>query len=146
MRIDDTKLYLPTSAPRARPTTEGASGYSTAPTNSAARAPERDQSAAGLQSSLWQLQAGSYFDKEVEETALKRDALRTEFQEESHKTLAERIRDQYLEDNGLTEEALAELPDEERQAIEDEIAALIKRQYGVDDTGSAEDEAQVIAG
>lgn len=87
------------------------------------------------------MQAGVYFDKDAEEVALKRDALRSEFQEESRKSLAERIRDQYLEDNGLTEEALAEMPKEDREAIEDEIAALIKRQYGLEDAASDADGA-----
>lgn len=91
------------------------------------------------------MQAGVYFDKDAEEMALKRDAWRSEFQEESRKTLAERIRDQYLEDNGLTEEALAEMPKEDREAIEDEIAALIKRQYGLeDDASDAESAASTL--
>ncbi|MBB5276410.1 hypothetical protein HNR26_002479 [Rhizobium rosettiformans] len=67
--------------------------------------------------------------------------MRSEFQEESRKSLAERIRDQYLEDNGLAEEALAEMPKEDREAIEDEIAALIKRQYGLEDSASDADSA-----
>lgn len=136
MRIGENPYYMPTYAAREKQATAAAPGFAAGEASSTTRAPERDQSATGLKTSLWQMQAGIYFDKDAEEVALTRDALRSEFQEESRKSLAERIRDQYLEDNGLTEEALAEMPKEDREAIEDEIAALIKRQYGLEDAAS----------
>lgn len=56
--------------------------------------------------------------------------------------VAEKIRAQYLEDNNLTEEGLAGLPPEERAAIEQEIAAAIKRHFGVEETGEAKEVAE----
>lgn len=145
MRIGENPYYVTTYAAREKQATTAAPGFAAGEARSTATAPESDQSAAGLKTSLWQMQAGVYFDKDAEELALKRDALRSEFQEESSKSLAERIRDRYLEDNGLTEEALAEMPKEDREAIEDEIAALIKRQYGLeDDASNAESAASAL--
>ncbi len=141
MRIGENPYYVTTYAAREKQATTAAPGFAAGEARSTATAPESDQSAAGLKTSLWQMQAGVYFDKDAEELALKRDALRSEFQEESSKSLAERIRDRYLEDNGLTEEALAEMPKEDREAIEDEIAALIKRQYGLEDDASGAESA-----
>lgn len=44
----------------------------------------------------------------------------------------ERMRENYLKSQGLTEESLASLPEEERKKIEKEIQELIKRKLGVD--------------
>ena len=48
------------------------------------------------------------------------------FLEEAHKNPIERLREQILEELGLTEEDLAALPTEERAAIEDKIAQMIE--------------------
>lgn len=48
-----------------------------------------------------------------------------QFLEIADKTFAERIRDQYLEDNNLTEEDLSAMAPEEREAVEKEIANAI---------------------
>lgn len=141
MRIGENPYYTAAYATREKQAANAGPGFTAGEVASTTRAPESDQSATGLKTSLWQMQAGVYFDEDAEEVALKRDSLRSEFQEESRKSLAERIRDQYLEDNGLTEEALAEMPKEDREAIEDEIAALIKRQYGLEDSASDADSA-----
>jgi hypothetical protein len=145
MRVSDTGLYLPTYSTRTKPAPEETSAYSIASQTSAQRTLARDQSAAGLASSLWQLQTGVYSSKDVAEAAMKRDDLRAEFQEESAKTPAERIRDRYLEEHGLTEEMLTEMSEEDRKAVEEEIAALIKRQYGLEDAATEEGSATPVA-
>lgn len=53
----------------------------------------------------------------------------------------ERIRAQYLEEEGLTEEALQGLSAEERQAVEDEIAALIEEKLGLPEERTAQADA-----
>lgn len=49
------------------------------------------------------------------------------FAEEMHKRKLEELREKILEAMGLTEETLAELPADQRQAIEDAIAEQIKQ-------------------
>jgi hypothetical protein len=134
MRISDTVLYVPTYASRSKPAQEQLPATTAGSQTTAQRMLERDQSASGLASNLWQLQTGVYSSKDAAEAAMKRDDLRVEFMEESAKTPAERIRDLYLEQHGLTEEMLAEMPEEDRKAVEEEIAALIKRQYGLEES------------
>lgn len=143
MRISDTGLYVPTYTNRSKPALERESITTPGSQTTAQRTLERDQSASGLASNLWQLQTGVYSSKGAAEAAMKRDNLRAEFMEDSAKTPAERIRDQYLEDHGLTEEMLAEMPEEDRKAVEDEIAALIKRQYGIEEPADGEASEQV---
>lgn len=134
MRISDTGLYVPTYASRGKPAQEQLPTTTAGSQTTAQRMLERDQSASGLASNLWQLQTGVYSSKDAAEAAMKQNDLRAEFLEESAKTPAERIRDFYLEQHGLTEEMLAEMPEEDRKAVEEEVAALIKRQYGMEDT------------
>jgi hypothetical protein len=138
MRISDTGLYVPTYTTRSKPAQEQLPTTAAGSQTTAQRTLERDQSASGLASNLWQLQTGVYSSKDAAEAAMKRNDLRAEFLEESAKTPAERIRDLYLEEHGLTEEMLAEMPEEDRKAVEEEIAALIKRQYGMEDTTAEE--------
>lgn len=134
MRISDSGLYVPTHTIRSTPTPEKVSIPTSGSQTTPQRTLERDQSASGLASNLWQLQTGVYSSKEAAEAAMKHDDLRAEFIEESTKTPTERIRDQYLEDHGLTEEMLTEMPEEDRNAVEKEIAALIKRHYGLEES------------
>lgn len=134
MRISDTGLYVPTYTTRGKPAQEQLPTTTAGSQTTAQRTLERDQSASGLASNLWQLQTRVYSSRDAAEAAIKRGDLRAEFLEESAKTPAERIRDQYLEDHGLTEEMLAEMPEEDRKAVEEEIAVLIKRQYGLDES------------
>lgn len=70
-----------------------------------------------------------------------------EFLEWAQMSPAERIRAQYLDDQGLTEEQLAQLPEEIREEIETEIKERIKMLLGAEvDTGKgAADQTAAIA-
>ncbi|MCA1441562.1 hypothetical protein I6F07_15310 [Ensifer sp. IC4062] len=59
-----------------------------------------------------------------------------EFLEWSGMSLAEKIRAQYLEAHGLTEESLEAMPPEERAAIEDEIRKAIAESLGIEEQAS----------
>ncbi|GLR49025.1 hypothetical protein KYK30_23545 [Shinella yambaruensis] len=85
----------------------------------------------GLANALWLTQAK--LDKAETESA----SLTSEFLELSRMTPAERLRKEMLEALGLTEESLAQLPEEERSAIEEDIRRAIKEQLGIDDTRQA---------
>lgn len=61
-----------------------------------------------------------------EEELSMREKVRTEFHEYMEMTPAERLREQILKEMGLTEEQLEQMPPEERAAIEDKIAALMR--------------------
>ncbi|MBB5276411.1 hypothetical protein HNR26_002480 [Rhizobium rosettiformans] len=74
MRIGENPYYVPTYAAREKQATTAAPDFAAGEASSTARAPESDQSATGLKTSLRQMQAGVYFDKNAEEVALKRDA------------------------------------------------------------------------
>ncbi|WP_110792978.1 hypothetical protein [Rhizobium wuzhouense] len=145
MRIGETGLYLPTYSTKPKPTSEAPSSYDAGKPQAFGNIPERGRSSTSLESNLWQLRAGKYLHEETAEAAQKRDALRAEFLDESRKTPAERIREKYLKENGLTEEMLAEMSPEDREAVEDQIAALIKRQYGLEDTKSSNVDATTDA-
>ncbi len=54
-----------------------------------------------------------------------------EFMDLADKTLAERIRDQYLKDHDLTEDEVDAMSPEDRQAVEDEIRNAILEAMGV---------------
>lgn len=84
-----------------------------------------------LANALWLTQAK--LDKAEGES----DSLLAEFMELSKMTPVERLRKEMLEEMGLTEESLAALPPEERNAIEEEIRRAIKQQLGIDETNQA---------
>ncbi|MBN9052607.1 MAG: hypothetical protein J0H80_02270 [Rhizobiales bacterium] len=65
------------------------------------------------------------------------DGLLSDFMELSKMNPVERLRKELLESMGLTEESLAELPPEAREAIEEEIRRTIKERLGIDDTREA---------
>lgn len=111
------------------------------------------QSGAGLEpsttppsisSTMWALQsAGDTTLGDDDKTKSANDALAAELSKWANMTPGEKIRAQYLEDHGLTEESLAEMSPEDREAIEKEIAELIKQQLtGIDDDGSKTAESQ----
>jgi TPP-dependent pyruvate/acetoin dehydrogenase alpha subunit len=52
-------------------------------------------------------------------------------------TPIERLRKELLEKMGLTEDSLAQMPEEQRAAIEEEIRRAIKERLGIDDTQHA---------
>ncbi|TNM65734.1 hypothetical protein [Aliirhizobium smilacinae] len=56
-----------------------------------------------------------------------------EFMDLADKTLAERIRDQYLKDHDLTEDEVDAMSPEDRQAVEDEIRNAILEAMGVNE-------------
>lgn len=63
------------------------------------------------------------------------------FLEEARKTPMERLREQILEALGYTEDSLAQLPPDERAAVEDKIRKLIQEKFreamGVDKNATA---------
>lgn len=74
------------------------------------------------------------YDTTPEEAEARAEAksLIEEFSEWAHMDVAELIRAQYLQDQGLTEESLAAMDPDARKAIEEDIAELIKERLGVD--------------
>lgn len=68
-----------------------------------------------------------------------RDALLDELSEWASMTLGEKIRAQFLEDRGLTEDDVAAMSTEEREALEAEIREAILRQNGIEETGNAKE-------
>jgi hypothetical protein len=85
----------------------------------------------GLANALWLTSAK--LDKAEDES----DSLVTEFMELSKMTPIERLRKELLDAMGLTEESLAQLPPEQRSAIEEEIRRAIKERLGTDGTEQA---------
>ncbi|MDK1375615.1 MULTISPECIES: hypothetical protein [unclassified Sinorhizobium] len=59
-----------------------------------------------------------------------------EFLEWSKMSFAEKIRAQYLEAHGLTEESLEAMPSEERAAIEEEIRRAVAESLGIKEQAS----------
>lgn len=95
----------------------------------------------GFANALWLTQAK--LDKAESES----DGLVAEFMDLSKMTAAERLRKEMLEALGLTEESLAQLPEAERAAIENDIRRAIKQQLGIDETQQAGTaEGQSVAG
>ena len=76
MRISDSGLYVPTYASRSKPAQEQLTTTTAGSQTNTQRMLERDQSASGLASNLWQLQTGVYSTKDAAEAALKRSDLR----------------------------------------------------------------------
>lgn len=68
-----------------------------------------------------------------------------EFTKWAHMTPAEKIRAQYLEKHNLTEDSLKQLPPDEQKAINDQIAAEIKKQLGGDNQADDSDETDSAA-
>lgn len=142
MRIGDNTIYSPIyKNPSRQSATEASSGSTTSTAATSSIGVETDSSAKTLTSSLWLLQTDVYYAKDAEEAAMAKDALASEFKDLAEKSLAERLRDEYLESHGLTEEDLAALPDEERKSVEDDIQEFIKRQLGFDENTATDDTA-----
>ncbi|WP_440982715.1 hypothetical protein [Shinella sumterensis] len=95
----------------------------------------------GLANALW-LNA-SKLDKMHEES----QKVLAEFLDLSKMTAIERLRKELLEEMGLTEDSLSQLPPEERSAINEQIRQAIKERLGVDETAQAgETDGQAAAG
>ncbi|EHS53834.1 hypothetical protein PDO_3983 [Rhizobium sp. PDO1-076] len=141
MRIGESSIYSSSYSIQSKNNSGDANAQIRAPlvTTSPSVGVEADTSAKGLSSNLWLLQTDVYYSKDAEKAAAGKEDLAAEFRELSEKSAAERIREDYLESHGLTEEDLAAMSDEERQAIEDDIQQLIKRQLGFDEKAVSED-------
>lgn len=83
----------------------------------------------GLANALWV--------NKQEKAERESDGLLSDFMELSKMNPVERLRKELLESMGLTEESLAALPPEQREAIEEEIRRAIKERLGIDDTQQA---------
>ncbi len=102
---------------------------------------------ANVSAALWQLsdpdgssQSTSSVEVSAEGTAKiqamlggSSDNLLDQFLALSHMTPAERIRAQYLKDHNLTEDGLSQLPSDQQDAMNKEIAEQIKKQLGIDE-------------
>ncbi|RDJ14376.1 hypothetical protein [Rhizobium grahamii] len=89
-----------------------------------------------ISSTMWALQASATVTMDGAEDPAKarRDAVVSEFTDLANKTPAERIRDSILKSLGITEDELASMPPEQREAIEKQIADELKRQLTGDDS------------
>jgi len=89
-----------------------------------------------ISSTMWALQASGTVTMDGTEDPAKarHDAVVSEFTDLAGKTPAERIRDSILKSLGITEDELASMPPEQREAIEKQIADELKRQLTGDDS------------
>ena len=87
----------------------------------------------GLANALWV--------NKQEKAERESDGLLSDFMELSKMSPIERLRKELLEAMGLTEESLAQLPPDQRKAIEEELRRAIKERLGVDETGQADGQA-----
>ncbi|MBB3539814.1 MULTISPECIES: hypothetical protein [unclassified Rhizobium] len=89
-----------------------------------------------ISSTMWALQASGTVTMDGTEDPAKarHDAVVSEFTDLANKTPAERIRDSILKSLGITEDELASMPPEQREAIEKQIADELKRQLTGDDS------------
>ncbi|MBB5044564.1 hypothetical protein [Shinella fusca] len=85
----------------------------------------------GLANALWLTTA------KLEKSGTESDDLLSEFMDLAKMTPIERLRKELLEKMGLTEDSLAQMPEEQRAAIEEEIRRAIKERLGIDDTQHA---------
>ena len=103
---------------------------------------------AKLADALWSMESqGVEIDQPAGDTWLGEapsTSVEDQFMDMSKKTLAERIRDQYLDAHGLTEEDLAAMSPEDREAVEAEIREAILEAMGVN--GQKQDVAMDMGG
>lgn len=66
------------------------------------------------------------------------ESLLSEFKELSRMSPAERLRKEILEAMDLTEEGLAQMPPEQRAAVEEEIRRALKERLGIDEPRQAD--------
>lgn len=138
MKIDSNSLSAYALARQQRAPSGDAGippGLSNGNGNAARNIPTVETSASsmpsGLANALW-LNASKQ-DKLQEES----EKVLTEFLDLSKMTAIERLRKELLEEMGLTEDSLAQLPPEERSAINEQIRQAIKQRLGVDETAQA---------
>lgn len=101
-------------------------------------------SSASLSSALWDMESGEPVRTTMsgETGDNNTDTLLAELQKWSQMTPAEMIRAKILDDKDLTEDSLAALPPEEREAILKEIAETIKIRLGIDTLAGGPIESQ----
>ncbi|THV25247.1 hypothetical protein [Peteryoungia ipomoeae] len=139
MRVGDNTIYSAFYKTPVRVNQEEQAARSSGPAAAGGSSSvEMDTSSKALNSSLWLLQTDVYYSKDAEKAALARNDLAAEFNDLANKSLAERLRDEYLEAHGLTEEEIAELPEEERMAVEQDIENFIKQRLGFEESGPLE--------
>jgi hypothetical protein len=69
------------------------------------------------------------------------DDILSEFAKWANMTPADKIRAQYLEQQNLTEDQFSQLPTDQQNAINDQIADQIKQQLGTGETGATGDDS-----
>ncbi|CAN7209916.1 hypothetical protein [Rhizobium sp. LjRoot258] len=99
-----------------------------------------------ISSTMWALQSSGMVTMDGTEDLAKarHDAVVSEFTDLANMTPAERIRAQILERLGISEDDLAAMPPEEREAIEKQIADELKRQLTGDDDSKDKPSADAI--
>ncbi len=136
MKIDGSTLSAYALARQRTATTDNSLSAGTAGGGSSAgrNIPTVEPSASmpsGLANTLWLTTA------KLEKSGLEGGDLFSEFMDLAKMTPLERLRKELLEKMGLSEESLAQMPVEERAAIEEEIRRAIKERLGIGETQHA---------
>ncbi|MDP9836543.1 hypothetical protein J2T09_001287 [Neorhizobium huautlense] len=101
-----------------------------------------DGASAKLSSALWDLTSSNAASAKQEDVWQDGGETRTDAEQEfgdlANRSLAEILRAKYLEEKNLTEEDLARMPAEQREAIEAEIREAIKQALGIDTQDGAD--------
>jgi hypothetical protein len=102
-----------------------------------------------ISSVLWELESKTApltIEEKQKALDVKSKELADEFLKFAKMTPAEKIRASVLESMGLTEEALATLPPEIRDAIEEKIKEAIMRALGFDQIANSSETAEMVDG
>lgn len=101
-----------------------------------------DGASAKLSSALWDLTSSNAASARQEDVWQDGGETRTDaelaFGDLANRSLAEILRAKYLEEKNLTEEDLAKMPAEQREAIEAEIREVIKQALGIETQDGAD--------
>lgn len=101
-----------------------------------------DGASAKLSSALWDLtssQSESARDEAVwQDDGDTRTDAEQEFGDLANRSLAEILRAKYLDEKNITEEDLAKMPPEQREAIEAEIRKAIEKALGIETEGGVD--------
>lgn len=95
-----------------------------------------DSASAKLSSALWDLTSSNAASAKQEDVWQDGGETRTDAEQEfgdlANRSLAEILRAKYLDEKNLTEEDLAKMPAEQREAIEAEIREAVERALGIE--------------
>lgn len=98
-----------------------------------------DGASAKLSSALWDLASADAASAKQEDVWQDGGETRTDAEQEfgdlANRSLAEILRAKYLDEKNLTEEDLAKMPAEQREAIEAEIREAVERALGIENKG-----------